>query len=102
MRVSRTVTVGLSAVLMATAIGGTAIAQSPAAPAGSPAVAKPGQAEKMLLLPKFLGISVFDEADQGAQEAATELQNPTPLDFTGPAAGDPPANQIDSVTNAPT
>ena len=102
MRVSRTVTVGLSAALLATVIGGAAIAQSPAAPAGSPAVATPGQAVKMLLLPKFLGILPFDQANQGAQEAAAALQNPTAFDFTAPAAGDPPANQIDFVTNAPT
>ena len=69
---------------------------------GAPAVAKPGQDVKMLLLPKFLGILPFDQANQGAQEAATELQNPTAFDFHGPAAGDPPANQIDYVTNAPT
>ena len=69
---------------------------------GAPVVATPGQAVKMLLLPKFLGILPFDQANQGAQEAATELQNPTAFDFNGPAAGDPPANQIDFVTNAPT
>jgi len=102
MRVSRIVTVGLSAAIMATAVGGAAMAQSPAASMGAPAVATPGQAEKMLLLPKFLGILPFDQANAGAQEAATALQNPTAFDFTGPAAGDPPANQIDYVTNAPT
>ena len=91
MRVTRTVTVGLSAVLMASVLGGAVMAQSPAAPAGSPAVATPGQAVKMLLLPKFLGILPFTQADQGAQEAATALQNPTPFDFTAPAAGDPSA-----------
>ena len=31
----------------------------------------------MMLLPKFLGILPFDQANQGAQEAAAELQNPT-------------------------
>ncbi len=106
MRVSRTMTAGLSAVILATAVGGAAMAQSPAAsmaaPAGSPAVATPGQAVKMLLLPKFLGILPFDQANQGAKEAATALQNPTAFDFNAPAAGDPPANQIDFVTNAPT
>ena len=55
----------------------------------------------MMLLPKFLGIAVFDEANEGAQEAAAELQNPTPLDFVGPAASEGPAAQIEFVTNAP-
>jgi rhamnose transport system substrate-binding protein len=106
MRASRTVTVGLSAALLATVMGGAALAQSPAAsmaaPMGSPAVATPGQAVKMLLLPKFLGILPFDQANTGAQEAAAALQNPTALDFKGPGAADPPASQIDYVTNAPT
>jgi rhamnose transport system substrate-binding protein len=56
----------------------------------------------MMLLPKFLGISVFDQANQGAQEAAKELENPTPLDFVGPTAENSVAGQIDFVTNAPT
>ncbi|MCY7418866.1 MAG: substrate-binding domain-containing protein [Chloroflexi bacterium] len=106
MRASRTAAAGLSAMLLATALSSGALAQSPeasmAAPMGSPAVATPGQDVKMLLLPKFLGILPFDQANQGAMEAAAELQNPTAFDFTGPAAGDPPATQIDYVTNAPT
>ena len=91
MRASRTVVAGLSAVLMATTLGGAALAQSAAAPA----VATPGQDVKMLLLPKFLGILPFTQANQGAEEAAAALQNPTAFDFTGPAAGDPPATQIE-------
>ena len=35
-----------------------------------------GQDVKMMLLPKFLGILPFDQANQGAQEAAAELQEP--------------------------
>ena len=30
----------------------------------------------MMLLPKFLGILPFDQANQGAQEAAAELAEP--------------------------
>ena len=30
----------------------------------------------MMLLPKFLGILPFDQANKGAEEAATELKNP--------------------------
>jgi rhamnose transport system substrate-binding protein len=54
-----------------------------------------------MLLPKFLGILPFDQANEGAQEAAAELGNPTPLDFVGPTAEDSVAGQIEFVTNAP-
>ena len=40
------------------------------------AVATPGKAVSMVLLPKFLGILPFDLAHQGAEEAAKELKNP--------------------------
>ena len=55
----------------------------------------------MMLLPKFLGILPFDQANQGAQEAAAELQNPTPFDFVGPTAENSVAGQIEFMTNAP-
>ena len=55
----------------------------------------------MMLLPKFLGIPVFDQANQGAQEAHAELKNPGKLDFVGPTAENSVAGQIDFVTNAP-
>ena len=64
--------------------------------------ADPGQDVNMLLLPKFIGIIVFDQANQGAEEAAAELQNPTALTFTGPTAENSVAGQIEIVTNAPT
>ena len=38
----------------------------------------------MLLLPKFTGVAVFDQANEGAQEAHAELQNPAELSYTGP------------------
>jgi rhamnose transport system substrate-binding protein len=103
MRASRSITAGLTAVLMATAVGSAALAQSPAASgaAGAPAVAQPGQQVKMLLLPKFLGILPFDQANQGAQEAAAALQG-TPADFQGPDSSNSIAGQIEFVTNAPT
>ena len=62
----------------------------------------PGQDVKMMLLPKFLGILPFDQANQGAQEAAAELQNPTAFDFVGPTADNSVAGQIEFMTNAPT
>jgi len=78
-------------------------AQSPeASPVGGPAaMATPGQEINMMLLPKFLGIAVFDQANQGAQEAHAELHNPGKLDFVGPTADNSVAGQIDFVTNAP-
>ena len=63
--------------------------------------AEPGQDVNMLLLPKFLGILPFDQANKGAQEAATELQNPTAFNFTGPTARTACRPDRD-VTNAPT
>jgi len=69
---------------------------------GMGAMATPGQAVNMVLLPKFLGILPFDQAHQGAEEAAAELQNPTPLQFLGPTADNSVAGQIEIVTNAAT
>jgi rhamnose transport system substrate-binding protein len=76
----------------------------PETKSAAPAVAKatPGQAFKMTLLPKFLGILVFDQANQGAQEAAKELQNPETLQFLGPTPENSVAGQIEIVTNAAT
>jgi rhamnose transport system substrate-binding protein len=88
--------------LLVVSLGAVAQAQQ-ATPSPSAAVmATPGQAVKMMLLPKFLGIAVFDQAHQGAQEAAAELGNPTALDFVGPTAENSVAGQIEFVTNAPT
>ena len=78
-----------------------------AAPAAAPAAAgvieaKPGLASKMVLLPKFLGILPFDEAHQGAQEAAKELGNTETLEFLGPTPENSVAGQIEIMTNATT
>jgi rhamnose transport system substrate-binding protein len=56
----------------------------------------------MVLLPKFLGILPFDQAHQGAEEAAAELGNPTPLQFLGPTADNSVAGQIEIITTATT
>jgi len=61
-----------------------------------------GKAESMVLLPKFLGIAVFDQAHKGAEEAAAELKNPTKLQFLGPTPENSVAGQIEIVTNATT
>lgn len=60
-----------------------------------------GEDVKMMFLPKFLGIAVFDQANAGAQEAQQELGNPTAPDFVGPTAENSVAGQIEFVTNAP-
>jgi rhamnose transport system substrate-binding protein len=85
--------------LLAGNMGFAALAQTPEA---SPAAGvKTGENVKAMLLPKFLGISVFDQANKGAQEAAKELGSQPP-DFVGPTAENSVAGQIEFVTNAPT
>jgi rhamnose transport system substrate-binding protein len=79
-----------------------ATAEAAAAPAGEAVKAEPGKALKMILMPKFLGILVFDQANQGAQEAAKELGNPEELQFLGPTPENSVAGQIEIVTNAAT
>ncbi|HYO30185.1 MAG TPA: substrate-binding domain-containing protein [Thermomicrobiales bacterium] len=69
---------------------------------GAAVQATAGEDVRMMLLPKFLGILPFDQANQGAQEAAAELANPTALDFVGPTAENSVAGQIEFLTNAPT
>jgi rhamnose transport system substrate-binding protein len=66
----------------------------------APVTAEPGQEVNMILLPKFLGIAVFDQANQGAQEAAAELENPGTLEFVGPTADNSAAGQVEIVTTA--
>jgi rhamnose transport system substrate-binding protein len=70
--------------------------------AADAAVATPGKAVSMVLLPKFLGILPFDLAHQGAEEAAKELKNPTPLQYLGPTPQNSVAGQIEIVTNSAT
>ncbi|CAN5719567.1 hypothetical protein BH10CHL1_BH10CHL1_00600 [soil metagenome] len=81
---------------------GTQTTTSTTSTSGPAAKATPGKAVKMVLLPKFLGIAVFDQAHDGAEEAAKELQNPEKLEFLGPTAADSVAGQIEIVTNAAT
>jgi rhamnose transport system substrate-binding protein len=69
---------------------------------GETIVATPGEAANLVLLPKFLGILVFDQANQGAEEAHAELQNPGTLEFLGPTPENSVAGQIDIVTTAAT
>ena len=65
-------------------------------------MAEKGQEANMVLLPKFLGILVFDQANTGAQEAHAELQNPGELLFIGPTPENSVAGQIELMTTAAT
>src|SRR5918996_1894962 len=63
---------------------------------------EPGQDFSAVLLPKQTGVSVFDQANQGAEEAAGELQADT-AEYLGPASpAECVSGQIDVVTNATT
>jgi len=71
-------------------------------PVSAATMAEPGGEVNIMLLPKFLGITVFDQANQGAQEANAELGNTGTYEFTGPTPENSVAGQIETVTNAPT
>jgi rhamnose transport system substrate-binding protein len=64
--------------------------------------ATPGQKVDLVLLPKFVGNLVFDQAHDGAKEAHAELQNAGNLQFLGPTADNSVAGQIEIITNAAT
>jgi rhamnose transport system substrate-binding protein len=55
-----------------------------------------------VLMPKFLGILVFDQAYQGALEAHEEVGNPGTLEFLGPTPENSVAGQIEILTTATT
>jgi rhamnose transport system substrate-binding protein len=84
--------------LMTTALAMVALSSNAFAANGA---ATPGKALRMVLLPKFSGNAVFDQAHVGALEAQKELQNPTELQFLAPPASNA-AGQIEIVTNATT
>ncbi|MCW1920603.1 rhamnose ABC transporter substrate-binding protein [Rhodobacter sp. KR11] len=64
--------------------------------------ATPGGAVNLVLLPKFLGILPFDQADRGAQEAAKELGNTGTYQYIGPTPENSAAGQIEMLTTATT
>ncbi|MEP7286876.1 MAG: rhamnose ABC transporter substrate-binding protein [Chloroflexota bacterium] len=84
-------------VSVATAFGPALRAQG-----ADPIQATKGKAINMVLLPKFLGIAVFDQANQGAQEAHTELGNTGKLEFLGPTPENSVAGQIEIIKAATT
>ena len=61
-----------------------------------------GMKADLVLLPKFIGILVFDQAHAGAREAHEELGNPGTLEFIGPTPENSVAGQIEIVTTATT
>lgn len=65
-------------------------------------MAKPGGAANIVLLPKFLGILPFDQANRGAQEAHKELGNTGTLQYIGPTPENSVAGQIEMLTTATT
>jgi rhamnose transport system substrate-binding protein len=75
-------------------LGSTALAE--------PVTATKGETVNMVLLPKFLGIMVFDQANRGAQEAHEELENKGELLYVGPTPENSVAGQIEIVTTAGT
>ena len=78
--------------------GGGGAAQS----SDGPVKFEPGKEFKSVFIPKQTGIAVFDQANDGAKEAAGELQVDE-AEYLGPASADACVNgQIDTVTNAAT
>ncbi|NJM83568.1 MAG: substrate-binding domain-containing protein [Tabrizicola sp.] len=63
-------------------------------------VAEKGGTVNMVLLPKFLGILPFDQANRGAEEAHAELGNTGTLLFTGPTPENSVAGQIEIMTTS--
>lgn len=63
-------------------------------------VAEPGQEVNMVLMPKFLGILVFDQANDGAQEAHAELENPGDLIFNAPTPENAIPGQIEIIESS--
>ena len=84
----------IAAGLAASLMGSTAFAEA--------VTATPGQEVNAVLLPKFLGILPFDQANRGAQEAAAELGSTGKLEFIGPTPENSAAGQVEMLTTATT
>ena len=74
---------------------------SEAGGAGEAVTIEGGDSMSSILLPKCTGIAVFDQANEGAQEAAEELGADAP-EFLGPSTCEDPTGQIETMTNAAT
>jgi len=96
--------VGLVAVaLVATACGGddddTDAGSSDGQATEDVVTIEGGEEMNSLLLPKCTGIAVFDQANEGAQEAAEELGAESP-EFQAPASCEDSTGQLEYLTNA--
>jgi rhamnose transport system substrate-binding protein len=67
-----------------------------------PVMAAKGGTANLVLLPKFLGILPFDQANRGAEEAHKELENKGTLQYIGPTPENSVAGQIEMLTTATT
>jgi rhamnose transport system substrate-binding protein len=85
---------GCIAAAVSMLLTGTALADA--------AVAKKGETVNLVLLPKFLGILPFDQANRGAEEAHKELENKGQMLYIGPTPENSVAGQIEMLTNATT
>jgi rhamnose transport system substrate-binding protein len=92
---TNTPTIEASAELVTTVVSTTETA-------GEIIKAKPGEKVDLVLLPKFLSVHLFDQANRGAEEAHRELENPGTLEFLGPKPENSVAGQIEIVTTAAT
>ena len=72
------------------------------AASAEPAMAKKGETANLVLLPKFLGILPFEQANRGAEEAHKELENKGTLQYIGPTPENSVAGQIEMLTTATT
>ncbi len=84
--------------LAAAAIGLAAVLSA----SGRASEISPGKPVSMVLLPKFLGLLIFDQARNGAAEAQKELGDPAALQYLGPTPENSVAGQIEITTNATT
>jgi rhamnose transport system substrate-binding protein len=88
------VKMGCLAAFASLMLAGTALADA--------VVAKKGESVNLVLLPKFLGILPFDQANRGAEEANKELENKGKLLFIGPTPENSVAGQIEMLTTSTT
>jgi rhamnose transport system substrate-binding protein len=81
---------------------GGGAAEQTGSDSGGPVTFTPGEEFKGVFIPKQTGVAVFEQANQGAKEAAQELEVEE-AEFLGPSSPDNcVSSQIDTVTNAST